>query len=249
MTSTKFSWPTKSHPPTLDRDKVHIWAMPLVVPADYLARLAATLSDDERARAERYRFDDPREKFIACRGQMRSILGCYVDESPERICFRYGGLGKPSLAAPWDEAGIEFNVSNSGDVGLLAVAVERVLGVDVERIRPISNLRGMIDRYFAPSEREVLRTYADPECQTAFYRGWTRKEAVMKATSRGLSISPENIVVTVAADEPTRVVAVNDIHSTHDRWWLHHLEPADGYIAALASPGEPTVVENWRWEI
>jgi 4'-phosphopantetheinyl transferase len=90
------------------------------------------LSADERARAGQFMFDRDRRRYIAARARLRIILARYVGQAPAALQFHYGPHGKPALD------GISFNLSHSADLALLAVSRGTVVGVDIERVRPIA---------------------------------------------------------------------------------------------------------------
>jgi 4'-phosphopantetheinyl transferase len=237
-------WTTPDEHPHLGAGVVHVWCLLLDPPAHQLEGFHASLSADERERAARYHFERHRRRFVACRGQVRQILGQYRDEPAAALRFRYGPRGKPALDMPGCDSAIEFNVSNSEDVALLAVARGRELGVDVERVREPRDFDALARQFFA--QNEVKQLHALPvDCRLeAFFNGWTRKEAVLKAVGTGLAFPLDKVVVTLAPDEPARVVAY-DGDSPSD-WWLASLGPMPGYVGAVAARGRPLEVQCWR---
>ena len=98
--------------------EVHAWRIPLDLSGTLIDRLAPTLAPDELARADRLRVPRGRERFIAGRGALRDILGRYLGVPADRLSFLYGGRGKPALPG----SGLEFNLTHSGGLALLAVA-------------------------------------------------------------------------------------------------------------------------------
>jgi hypothetical protein len=113
-----------------------------------------TLSDDERARAQRFVFDRDRSRFTVARGVLRNILGRYLQRPPSSIRFGYGPHGKPHLEAPPNQLlpTLRFNVSHSADLVLIAVAHDREVGVDVEQIRTDFALDELARRFFSQEE-------------------------------------------------------------------------------------------------
>ena len=139
-------------------DEVHVWRFKLDADAAATESLSQWLSPYEHARKERYLFDRDRHRFIVCRGKQRAILGRYANQSPSALRFHYSDRGKPTLHQPKEsQPMIHFNVSNSKDMGLCAVANHPVLGVDVEKIREMNDMLGLAERFFAASESEELR--------------------------------------------------------------------------------------------
>src|SRR5260221_1033852 len=127
MTSPFSSWPPGPEQPRLTPGAVHVWCLPLDLTVAQVEELGMCLSPDEAERAARYHFDRHRRRFIACRGQVREILAAYLSAQAGEIRFAYGPRGKPVLEGPWKDSAIQFNVSNSHDVALLALALDREL--------------------------------------------------------------------------------------------------------------------------
>src|SRR5262245_41027985 len=223
MPSSPFSWPIPVQQPRLSRADVHVWCLALDLPADQVAQLHASLSSDEVERAGRYHFELHRHRFIACRGQVRRILAGYLDARPADLRFRYGSRGKPALESLWSDSAIRFNVSNSADLALLALAIDRELGVDVEHVREPRDFDSLAAQFFAASEVTQLRSLPHEQRLEGFFRCWTRKEAVLKAVGTGLAFPLDKVVVTIPRDEPARVVAYDDDPSASSQWWLANL--------------------------
>jgi 4'-phosphopantetheinyl transferase len=176
------SWHIPQTQPKLTRGTVHVWRLSLAVSNRQVEALQTCLSPEEAERAARYHFERHGRRFIACRGQVREILSRYVNARFADLRFRYSPRGKPSLDEPFLGSAVHFNVSNSQDVALCAVALDRELGVDVEFVREPLDFEGLAARFFARQEVEVLRSLPDERRLEAFFHCWTRKEAILKAT-------------------------------------------------------------------
>jgi 4'-phosphopantetheinyl transferase len=196
--------------------------------------LTQGLSADERERAARYRMPAVRGQFVASRAFLRALLGAYLGVEPGRIAFGQGPQGKPLLAGPTPTSPLHFNLSHSDRIALVAVTWVGEVGVDVERLRPQPNHLEMAQRFFAPSESAALRGLPAGQAEEAFFRVWTRKEAFLKATGFGLSHGLERSEMSVRPGEPARLLRLDGDPGLAARWSLHELEPASGYVGALA---------------
>ena len=225
--------------------RVDVFAFALDPAEERLAALRATLAADERERAARYRFDVHRCAFEACRGAVREILGSYLTLAPAAVRFQYGPQGKPAL--PPDGEPLVFSVSHSGELGICAVARQGALGADVERVRPLDDALAIAERFFSPAERAALRTLQPPALETGFFTAWTRKEAFIKALGEGLSHPLADFDVTLLPDEPARLLRVAGDDEAPTRWRLTPLDPAPGYVAALAATEPIDAVARWSW--
>ncbi|MEH1872498.1 4'-phosphopantetheinyl transferase HetI [Nostoc sp.] len=234
MTASNDIWLPAPTDLTLLQDEIHLWRIELDQPELQLQNLAATLSGDEIARAERFYFQEHRQRFIAGRGIVRTILGRYLGIGPLQVQFNYQHRGKPVLADTFADSGLEFNLSHSQGLGLCAVNCTRQIGVDLEYIRPMSDLEALAKRFFLPREYEMLRSLSLNQQQEVFFRYWTCKEAYLKATGDGLS-QLEQVEVSLTLTEPAKLQISED-------WSLFELVPANNYVAAVA-------VENFGWNL
>ena len=243
-TAAVSSWPLSPSRPVLGTDEVHVWSAWLSHDPSCLAALAASFSAEERARASRYRFEHDRAHFVARRAMRRAILAAYTGAAPDTLSFRLGPQGKPALAGVADA--LRFNASHSAGLMLLAVTRGRDLGVDLERIRP-QLTAGIAERFFSPLEVAALDALAAEDRAGAFFAGWTRKEAYVKARGDGLALGLEGFAVSLAPGEPARLVQTAEAPSEVQRWRLEALHPAPGYAAALAVEGRDWRLRCWHW--
>jgi 4'-phosphopantetheinyl transferase len=243
-------WEPRHPIPRLELGEVRVWIIELDsgVPSDAdvdliepASELLACLSEDERARASRFVRARDRRRFAQCRAAVREILGRLLDEPAESLRFRAAAMGKPELDR--ESAGLEslhFNVSHSAELGLVAVCQGREIGVDLERIRPISEGERIVASFFTATEQAAFAAIGEPLRAAAFLRGWTRKEAVLKGFGSGISglsakhetgFSTSSLTSRFTPAEPSRRV---------DRWMLWEATPRPEFVAALAvDVGDP----------
>jgi 4'-phosphopantetheinyl transferase len=196
-----------------------------------LPALEAVLSRDEIERARRFQVASPRDQFVAGRGILRHLLAAYLGRDARALRFDYGPYGKPSLV---DACGIDFSVSHSEDVLLIAVSNGYAIGVDVEHIREDVDHEDIAARYFAAEERTRLQSLPQGDRLRAFFCYWSRKEAVLKAVGAGLTNDLD--AVEVAAASLGRSVPVRRrTGATDEAWFAYDLPVASGYSAALAA--------------
>lgn len=232
---------------TLSPDQVHVWCASLRASEPCTHDLYSTLAQDEVVRAARYHFAEDRARFIVARGLLRCILGRYLDTPPDRLRFRYGSHGKPVLTGEEGGNGLQFNASHSRDLVLYAMAWDRQIGVDLEQIQPIPCVGQIVEQHFASSERAAFRALPTKEQREAFYRCWTRKEAFVKARGLGFALLPDRFEVTLAPGVPAKLLKVSGNPKEASRWALHDLDPASGYVGALAVEGHGLRLACWRW--
>jgi 4'-phosphopantetheinyl transferase len=230
---TQADWQPLSQPPRLAPGEVHVWRLshnPQCLPP---IAWESTLSPDEHARANRFAFHRDHNAYITTRATLRALLGHYLSIPPAEVRFRYAERGKPGLAPSAGPSPIQFNVSHSRGIALLAFSLERRLGIDVELIRPIENWEDIARRYFSQNELEELRTLPPERRDDGFYTCWSRKESYLKASGEGLQVPLDSFDVTLTPGAPARLTA-------HDasNWTLISLYPRPGYAAALTAEGQ-----------
>ena len=211
--------------------EARIWQADLETLGD---EVAAALDRTEEERAARFHFAEDRQRYRACRGLLRHLLGEISGQDPARLVFEYGAHGKPSLALP--DRAIRFNLTHAGRWAMFAIAREGEIGIDLEALERLDHEDGELARLARRilSEREFAIWEALPELaarRAAFLRAWTRKEAYAKATGRGMSEAFETIevILDAAAPEPTLIAP----GLTND-WLLRDLPAPDGFAAAVA---------------
>ena len=165
----------------LEGDEVHIWRASLAQPPSVVARLTRLLSDDERHRASCYVIDAHRTQFIVSRGIQRDVLSRYVDIPAVDLEFVYSRTGKPMLAGASARSDVTFNVSNSGELALYAIARGHAIGVDVEVLRPLGDALTIADRFLSANDLVMIDAAPESERASVFLQRWTLFEARIKA--------------------------------------------------------------------
>jgi len=215
----------------LSQQEVHIWSIWLTGSEATLSSYRSGLSLDERHRAERFSFAKLTRSFTLSRGGLRILLAHYLGCEPKEIEFTYRAKGKPALR---NRSPICFNASHSGQMALYGFTLGCELGVDVEEIRSLNAAESIAARFFSAQEVSELLSQHPKERGTAFFRCWTRKEAFIKAIGDGFAIPLNCFQVTLLPKFPARFVHIADKVGTASDWTLHHLEPAAGYVGAVA---------------
>src|SRR5579872_2790651 len=218
---------------------VHIWHACLNQPEAYVQHLASSLSTDEQARASLFRHQQDSRRYIVSHGLLRCILGSYLQLAPGQVQFQYENDGKPAIQGTTTVRAnmVHFNMSHSHEMALYAVTRGRAVGIDIEYMRHILAVEQLVERCFSRAERDAFYTLAPDEREAAFFRGWTRKEAYLKAIGTGLKTPLASVEVSFVLNEPSVLLNVgeNREHAQKDTCWsLQDVESAHGYVAALA---------------
>ncbi|MBW4466428.1 MAG: 4'-phosphopantetheinyl transferase superfamily protein [Pegethrix bostrychoides GSE-TBD4-15B] len=233
---------------------LHLWLADLRQDPLLVKALRQILSAEEQARADRFYFEKDRLRFTLARGGLRIILSRYLNQPAAAVRFAYGVYQKPSLAYPAEP--LYFNLAHSQDLALYAVAWDCEVGIDLEHMRTDCDYEGIASRFFsAPEQQELAQLSPDLRIQ-GFFNGWTRKEAVLKALGKGLTVPLAQIEVSLmGAAQLRRIDCQPDQQLDQQldqqpdqlaRWWLSDLQVAAGYAAAVAASGQNWQVTGWE---
>ena len=228
-------------PLALDRSEVHLWRLNLQVIGDAIDQWAPVLSGDEQKRAARFHHVRDRKCFTVTRSTLRQLLGAYLKADPKLLSFTYSEKEKPSLAGPEAASDIEFNVSHSGTLALLAFARGRMVGVDVEQADRKIDTLAIAKRFFSDAERKYLASLPAELRNDAFFLCWTRKEAYIKATGHGLSLPLRQFDVSMKPGDQNALLATRPDPLERNRWSMRDISVPMGYAAALCVAGT-----DWR---
>lgn len=198
----------------------------LSVPLD---RLLLVLSKEELKRAARFRFEDDRLRTLVGWGLLRIVLGRILGKDPRGIEFTENEFHKPLL-----RNGPSFNMAHSGETVLLGVAADGRLGVDVEALLPIRDLDGLAATVFSERELSAFLSLPGPDRLLAFYRGWTRKEALLKAMGGGLSIPLKQFTVSLEPKISDALLWVDLTAEKETPWYIRPLPEEPDALSAIA---------------
>jgi 4'-phosphopantetheinyl transferase len=232
-------------PLSLAEDEVQVWRVDLEAIGADESRWQRVLSSDELGRASRFHFSRDRQRFVASRAWLRTILASYLATDPKGLSFSYSKTEKPSLGLAQADSGIAFNVSHSGGIALLGFTRRREIGVDIEQVRREADHEAIARRFFSAHEQNQLAALPAQEKVDAFFRCWTRKEAYIKATGDGLSLPLSQFDVSLVAGEKSALLATRPDGLEAGRWLLQDVPGGPGYVAALCVRGRDWRLNEW----
>jgi 4'-phosphopantetheinyl transferase len=209
---------------------LHVWRLRVDRDRRTALLMYGLLDRTERERANRFRFERDAVCFVLTRAHLRLILASALGVDAAAVQFCHEAAGKPRLKG---EGGPWFNVSHSGAFAVLAVAADRRVGVDVERIRPMPGRD--LGLYLSEDEVSDLERLPEPERQRAFFRCWTRKESFLKARGSGLGFGLQRFSVTLDSERPPRLLHVDGEPEAPALWDLRDLAMDPAYSASLAA--------------
>lgn len=222
----------------IEANEIHVWTTELSLTSAQEKEKLALLSEDEIERAHRFHFPLHKKKFIAARSMLRTLLGIYLNVMPQEIKFAYTDKKKPYLPSQ-NNLPLQFNLSHSHQLALYAFTLKHEIGADIEKIQSRFN-PAVAKRFFTEKENADLFALPVPEQISGFYKIWAGKEAVIKATGKGLSSLLGKF--SISPREDNQLVILKDV-----KWSLVFLPLHIAYQAAIASDQTIQTISYWQY--
>jgi len=237
--------PCVDHP--LSIGEIHVWTARLVDEHRATADLLPILSREESAQAAQFSFERDRMRFIQAHGIVRQILSNYLDADAATLVFARTHHGKPYLIPRANDPHLEFSVSRSSNCCMLAVQLDHSIGIDIEKVRDLPQAIDIVQSYFTPVESKALSALRGAARRDAFFALWTHKEAMVKGLGISLAAHLGRIEFDLDPIGGLRLVAWDRDQSVAQKWSVVRLDPAPGYVAAIASayPIRCLTLHNW----
>lgn len=214
----------------LNETRIDLWQFSV---AQESANAYQLLNAEEKARAERFYFSQHKRRFSMARATLRIILARYLNTRPDRLEFSYNSHGKPKVI---NSSRLQFNLSHTGDLALLAIGKGFPMGVDIEKYSARS-YEGIAKTLFSEQELEEFMKVPASLKPATFFHIWSQKEAFIKACGLGLAYPTKNF--TVPTSIPTKQLVDDPLNNM--TWQLRSFMPAVAFSGALCY--HPTVRE------
>ncbi len=228
-------WITPPPLPPLCDDEVHVWVITAPAAGDeVLGALGRILDAEEAVRASRFKFERDRRLFMAAHGALRLMLAAALGLPPQELTFTHTPQGKPRLAGSLNRTDLRFNLTHSDQTIGIATSLSREVGIDIEKVRTDLNLVRLARRFLPSHQAAELEQAAAQDRPEAFFRLWTRREALLKASGNGLGGDlREGRGITAGNSGSTPQPALQDDKKT--RWHCLSFDPGDGMAGAVAA--------------
>jgi 4'-phosphopantetheinyl transferase len=240
--TTNWTWRISEGQSAFFESDVEVWLAGMDQATESIEVLAKTLSAAERVRADRFTLKRDADGFVFRQATLRALLGFYLHEEPGGVKLHLSPGGNSSLPP---DSPIRFNMSYAGDMVVLGISRRYRIGVDIERVRPLDQASIIMDSFFTYEERRALRKMSSHLQMEAFYRCWSRKEALLKATGDSLSRALDSVNTLPMLDESHRAVVDVGGENGKTKWTVLTLPPISGYTAAVATEGNSVAISTW----
>jgi 4'-phosphopantetheinyl transferase len=226
---------------------IHLWQAHLDGRPDAISHYQRILSGSEQVRATKFKFEQDQRRFIMARGILRAILGLYLSTGAGKIDLEIGEYGKPRLKKEKNRPDLRFSLSHSEGIALYGFTLGHEVGVDLEFIKEDIDVLKIAEHMFPEKIKKNLYQLSANDRIPYFYASWTRIEAYLKANCFGLSIDPRQVNLPLRVDTPGDVVNLYRKIDMKERMSIYDLEPAPGFIGAVAAEGNDWQITRWSW--
>lgn len=231
-------------PITIGCDDVHVWGIVLEITDTELPCAVSFLSHDERARAERLISEGHRRQSIAAHAMLRMVLSLYCGGSPNQLVIQRTSDGKPALS---HYPSIRFNLTHSHGRALIAVAKDREVGVDLERVRRDVDVVRLAKRFLSEKDQAFIEQGEPAQRHERFLKAWVAREAVFKADGKGMTFPLNRDSVELSGDGTEGCLVLGDAESDESRRPIRLLSLDPGWIGAVAAEGTDWTVTACDW--
>jgi 4'-phosphopantetheinyl transferase len=229
--------PISSSLKQINEFSIHLWIIALDDTIRGLEEYQTFLSDEELERARQFGFPELGRRYIVAHARLREILARYIDLQPDRITFLTNTHGKPFINIPDGNIDIQFNLSHSHELAVVAITRGRRIGVDVERLKPLGYHMKIAERYFSPAEIASLKRQKSEQIDRAFIQLWAGKEALIKAQGNGMSLPLNQISLEALIEQPEKTGVQVKQPDQVATWSVNKFKLPAGYAGAVAFEG------------
>jgi len=217
----------------MNTEIVEIWHGKVTADGLHYQAYWRVLDEAEQTQARKFKNASLHKRYVEVHGRLRNVLAQTLNESPEKIRIKKAEHGKPYLA---DYPELAFNLSHSAGRLMIAVGWLCQLGIDIEICKQRINLSGLVDKCFAEEEAAYWANLPEAQKNLEFYRFWTRKEAFVKATGRGIGLGLNHCVIN--PEKPTEFLRIPDQCGQASAWHVLDIDLGEGIYSALVADKE-----------
>jgi 4'-phosphopantetheinyl transferase len=231
----------------IKNNEIHVWEYN-IVPDTYLAeKLLNSLSVQEKSKIKNIKISEVKHRSIISKFITKSIISKYLGKYIDEVVFDYNKFGKPSLSADINSINLKFNISHSGDIGILAISREKLIGIDVEQLNYLDDIEDIINNYFSDYEISLLNDSKNSNRIELFYKIWTGKEAFIKAIGQGLTFPLKNISFGFDSQSGIILKYIEEYPASSTEWKIYNFVPQENYTSTLAVNMESFILKRFKW--
>ena len=198
------------------------------------------LSDDEKKRSNQILLQNDRDLFITSRVFLRKLIGFFLRIEAHAIQFKYNKNGKPYIN---DSCDLKFSITHSEDMILFGFILKSEIGIDIEYLKRTIAIEKVSSFLFSKNELLEFENTEEKFKQEKFIDHWTRKEAILKAKGKGLSIAMNEFEIPFQKEGAFGTCSNAWIENGKHEWFLKSFDIPYNYRASVAVSGQVNSIE------
>jgi 4'-phosphopantetheinyl transferase len=228
-------------------NEIHIWDFN-IEPSENLAALYFNdLSEVEKNKSNEIKIKDVKYRSIISKVIAKNILSKYLGININQITFAYNKFGKPTIFPNINHFNLNFNISHSFHMGIIALTKQNLIGIDIERIIALKDMDDIINLCFNDYEINRLSCLRNPSKMMIFYKIWTGKEAFVKAIGQGLTFPLKNIAFDFDNDMGINLKYIKNYPDSLTKWKIYNFSPQENYTSTLAVKNDSIQIKRFKW--
>lgn len=223
--------------------EIHLWYVhdQNIHDSHLLSEYYNFLNREERLQQKRFYFEKDRHQYLITRALVRSVLSLYVNQiSPEKWKFKKNAYGKPFISNNSLLIPLRFNLSHTDNLVVMAVTLDREIGVDVEYLPRLGKTLEIASHFFSPIEVEHLLALPPEKQKSRFFDLWTLKEAYIKACGMGLSIPLDHFSYSFSQQGKIEIHFEPERDDQPKYWQFWQINPNESHKISMAIKGNIT---------
>lgn len=212
----------------MDRSTINVWQGGIAAKESCFQHYWDMLEQTEQQYANTMKNVHLRNRYVSVHAQLRIQLAKTVNIAPTQLRILKSKYGKPYLA---DFPNLAFNLSHTANKMVVASGYDTELGIDIEQCKPRTNLASLVDKCFASEEKDYWRQLPVSQQLPGFYRFWTRKEAFVKATGRGIALGLKQCVINPR--KQSEFLRIPKDYGAASNWLIEEIEVYETIYGAL----------------
>lgn len=231
----------------MNQNEVHVWNYPLNIVETDMDFFYGLLSDEEKKGIDKIKLQGVRDKRVTSKAIVKDIISKYLGINSDQIKYSYNRFGKPVLPENINLPCLNFNISHSENLGIIALVKKNQIGVDVERLIDLTDIDDIIILCFSKNEQRLFKDLEGLEKTRLFYKIWTGKEAFIKAVGKGFSFPLENISFGLNINKEIMISEISDFQENLNNWHVYNFTPEENYTSTIVVNLNSFLIEKFSW--
>ena len=219
----------------LSPDSIHMWSVRYSSLDRYFPLLSTLVSPEEEHKAAGFKKSDDTRRYTLRQGILRVILGQYIQEDPEKIQIVRKKSGKPDLRLDGRYSDVRFSLSHTDEMVCLGITLSCEIGLDIVKTNSCIPFPEIEHYLFTVGERRWIEQTLPEQRSLQFFRIWSLKEALLKATGSDATMMKEADVSGIITDKYLNGFYTIQLGKKDFQFFICESDCGEGHHCVIAS--------------